>query len=296
MQQVNTTVNNPVQSPFVLTNLLELASPQGVLLTLKNPLEIMQTFSGVVTETQNILDFQHVRLLQGGIEVDLFVMSSLGSLNGMTPFIKNEEQKAQKADTPRFEQPAEAKYVPHQSTSAQASACRKMIEKEISQIFQYKSFWNDALMANNRLQNLMVVKKTGQIWMHERGLRANMLSEHDQAQILRRFLKSCLDEQLSPDPGKAPPKNLSKACPRVRKEWVQYLILRWQYVEGFSRQLVIRELKKNHYWLNPGIYGRYLKAARKRLSTLIWQKEMQANDPLSACLDKKMGLTISREM
>jgi len=293
MQQVNTTINNPVQSPFLLTDLLQLASPQGVLLTLKNQQEIMQTFSGVVMETQNILDFQHVRLLQGGVEVDLFVMSSLASVNGMSPFIKKGEQKA---DAPRVDEPAEAKYVPHQSMSAQAEACRKMIEKAISQIFQYKSFWNDTFMANNPLQNLVIVRKTGQTWMRERGLRANMLSEHDQAQILRHFLSHCLDEQLSPDPGNAPPKNLSKACPQIRKEWVEYLILRWQYVEGLSRKMVMQELKKNHYWLSLGTYGRHLKAARERLSTLIWQKEMQANDPLSASLDKKMSLTISREM
>lgn len=44
MQQVNTTINHPAQSPFLLTDLLQLASPQGVLLTLKNPQEIMQTY------------------------------------------------------------------------------------------------------------------------------------------------------------------------------------------------------------------------------------------------------------
>ena len=283
-QQINKSTSHLVQPSFVLTDLLQMASPQGVLLTLKNQQEVMQTFEGVVMEKESILDFRHVRVLQGGIEVDLFVMSSLASSlpTSMEPFIQNGKQQTaaispSKPTCPLKSKPQES--TPNQSSSAQVEECHEMIQEAIGQIFRYKGFWNDTLMASSPLQTLVVVQQACHTLMRERGLVAGTLSERDKASVLRDFLTTCLDQELCPNPGHEPPKNKAKIQSEIKDEWIKYLILRSQYVDGESRRQVEKELKKIGCWITKGgSYTRYVKAGRERLSALIWQKEMQTRE------------------
>lgn len=260
--QVNGTTPDAVQPPFVLTDLLQMASPQGVLLKPKSQQEVMQAMGEVVTERQCILNYHHLRVLQGGIEVDIFVMSSLTS----SLFSGN--------NTP---QPAPILGpTPRQSVSTEVK--RDVIQDTVREIFRYKRFWKDDFMANCELQKLILVSQAREAFMQEHKLRPDTLSEHDKARVLRDILTKWLDEELCPEPGKAPPKKLSKAPQEIKDEWLQYLILRWQYIEGVSRHQVDKELKEIGCWITGGAYARYVKAVRKRLASLIWQKEMQARE------------------
>lgn len=262
-QQMTHSITKPGQPQFVLTDLLKMASPQGVLLNLKNPQEVMHSFQSVVTQTESILDFQHVRLLQGGIEVDLFVMSSLA-----TELFTNNHQG--QSNPPQLAQSNEM-------VSVQAAPGGEIIQKAINYIFQYKRFRKDTVLADSPLQNLVVVKKARQAWIDEQELQVDMLSEHDKANLLRNFFIKCLDDALSANPGHTPQKKLSEASQEIRDEWIQYSILRKQYVDGLSREQVEkRVLEKRECWITGGTYTRHLKTARKRLATLIWQKEIQA--------------------
>lgn len=270
-QQVKETVPPPAKPPFVLTDILQMASPQGVLLKPKSEEEVIQAIKDVVMERECILSFQHVRVLQGGIEMDMFVMSSLA-----TSLLTENSTPATASISPPL--PADARHLPTptESTSSQPEACRGMIQKEIGRIFQNKQFCKDSFMANSPLHSLVVIEQARQAWIDEQNLSVKTLSQRDKASILRHFLTKCLDEQLCPEPGKAIPEKLSEATSQLRDEWLEYLILRWQYVNDKLLAQVQNELKETTgNWVTGGTYKRYRKTARERLSTLIWQKEMQ---------------------
>lgn len=276
-QQLNrTSTTTLTQPPFVLTDLSQMLSPQGVLLQPKSKQEVMQAFKDTVKQTECIIDYQHVRLLQGGIEVQLFVVSSLA----VELLAKNSQQQT----APSFPQlpmdDAQAVLTPSQKLPEEATECRKMIKGAINQIFQYKRFREDSIMAESALQRLVIVCQACQAWMRERGLET-VPTEQDKASVLRKFLTKCLDDNLCPEAGKAVPENLSKSA--IRDEWVEYLILRWQYIDGERRNEVIRKLQNYHYDVTDGsMYTRRLRAARKRFASLIWQKEIQARKVLKS--------------
>ena len=113
-------------------------------------------------------------------------------------------------------------------------------------------------------------------WMREKRVLA--LSKHNKARILRDFLSRSVIQELSPDPGNPPPRNLPQVVsPPLRKQWIEYLILLWQHVDGKTRQRVVKILDtKTNSLLGNGTYSRRTQAARERLAALIWQKEIQA--------------------
>ncbi len=262
--QVTGPISKSLPPPSHLTDVLQMASSQGVLLNLKSQQEMMLMFSGIVSKSKHIFDCQHVRLQQGGIEVNLLMMSSLfhdpdSSLKEVGGSV-NESDFASSTDT--------------QSLSV-AQACHQPIQKEINHIFQYKRFQNETVMANSLLHTLNVVQDATHAWMRERRLLA--LSKHDKARVLREFLSRCIIQELSPDPGHPPPRNLPQVVsPPLRKQWIEYLILLWQHVDGKTRQRVVKILDtKTNSLLGNGTYSRRTQAARERLAALIWQKEMQ---------------------
>ncbi|MGB0383792.1 MAG: hypothetical protein ACPGWR_03130 [Ardenticatenaceae bacterium] len=302
--QTSGTTTKTVPSPFVLTDLLQMASPQGVLLNLKSPQEIMQTFSSILTEIQNVFDFQHLRLQQGGIELNLLVMSSLPSglfhqpQNGAPQTRVRPSDEAPSAydaasayqapsaydAASAYQAPSASKAVNetpvvNQNPEALAEACRNMIQEEINHLFGYRRFQNDRVMRKSRLHTLSVVQEAQRAWMRKRKLPSGTLSEHDQAHVLRDFLTKCVFYELSPDPGQSPPQNLLHHSLRHRNEWIEYLILQWQYIDGLSRREVTQKLKTKidqRLVIGNGTYTRRLKSGVARLAALVWQKEMQA--------------------
>ncbi|MGB0386351.1 MAG: hypothetical protein ACPGWR_16190 [Ardenticatenaceae bacterium] len=274
-QELNrTTMTNFAQPPFVLTDVAQMASSQGVLIQPKSEQEVMQAFERTLKQTECIINYQHHRVLQGGIEIDLFVVSSLA----VDLLTKNAQQQI--APSPAGTTDARSVLAPTHKPSEEAQKCRQTIKKAINYIFQHKRFRKNSVMAESPLQTLDIVCEARQAWMGKRGL-GTIPTKHDNALVLRKFLTKSLDDNLCPEPGKATPENLCKSA--IRDEWVEYLILRWQYIDGFQRKEVMRMLQKHHYDVTDGsMYTRRVQAARKRLASLIWQKEMQAQKALKS--------------
>lgn len=246
-----------------------MVSRQGVLLNIKSPQEMMQMCFGIVSNIKNIFDYQHVRMQQGGIEINMVIMSSLPSDLSHEPSLPEPDGSAYESDFPLSTQTV---------WLAEAEACHEMIQKEICYIFQYKRFQNDTVLANSFLHRLNVVQDATRAWMRERKLVSGTLSKRDKARVLRDFLSKSVIQELSPDPGNPPPRNLPKVVsPQLKNQWIEYLILLWQHVDGETRQRVVKILDmKTNSLLGNGTYSRRSQTARERLAALIWQKEMQA--------------------
>ncbi len=199
----------------------------------------------------------------------MVIMSSLPSGLSHDPSLEEPDGSAYESDFPLSTQTVSV---------AEGQACHEMIQKEICYIFQYRRFQNDTVLANSLLHRLNVVQDATSAWMRERKLVSGTLSKHDKARVLRDFLSRSVRRELSPDPGNPPPRNLREVVsPQLKKQWIEYLILLWQHVDGKARQQVVKILEtKTNSSLGNGTYSRRTQAARERLAALIWQKEMQA--------------------
>lgn len=272
--EVNGTLNHLTQPPFVLTDLSQTLSSQGILLQPKSEQEVMQAFKNMLIKRECLLDYQHLRMLQGGIELDFFVVSSLP----LERLAANGKQNRATNLAPSSDASQPSMHVEIQTEEGHHSM-DKMIQEAISKIFQYKNFHKDSIMANSPLHNLFIVQQARQAFVRQEGLIKPILSERKRAIILREVLKRCLDEQLCPDFDKQPPKDLSKTPPHQRNQWIEYLILRRQYCERRRRKEVMQEFENRKYHITGGTYTRYSQTARERLAELIWQKEKQAFQP-----------------
>lgn len=270
-QQVNGTLNYLTQPPLVLTNLAQMLSSQGILLQPKSEQEVMQAFKNMLIKRECILDYQHQRMLQGGIELDFFVVSSLP----LEQLAANRRQN--RATNLALSSDASQPSMDFEiQTQEGHHSMEKMIQDAINQIFQYKNFHKDNMMANSPLHSLFIVQQARQAFLRQEELVGRTLSQRHQAIILRKVLRHCLDEQLCPDFNKQPPKDLSKRPPHQRNRWIEYLILRKQYCERRRRKEVMQELENRKCHITGGTYSRYNQTAREHLAELIWQKEKQA--------------------
>jgi hypothetical protein len=254
------------QSPLVLSNLAQILSSQGVLMQTKSEQEIMRMIEGIIKKRQCILNCEHVRVLQGAIEMDLFVVSSL------TLPQPNHKPLAPVPHSPLAAQREEARLRFLRNDTLPLESY-ETIEQAIIKIFRYHNFHKDNIMANSPLHNLRIVRESSEYISYKQSKATSTLSEHNKATILREFLIKWLDEEFCPTPGNCPPKNWLELPFVPKSKWIEYLILRWQYVDRHSREQVLTELEKNNCQVTGGTYTRHLKAARVRLADLIWQKE-----------------------
>lgn len=254
MQQINGTY--PLLGSLFLNGLVNTTSSEVTAQQSRavSQHEIVETIKNIVMQTESSPEFGHVRLTLGGNDLDIFIVS--------------------RPENPVSSQPSQ---VNPEQLYMQPQLSQDMIHKGVSQIFQHKHFRKDTLMANNPLHKLTIVKQKCQALMCQRKLLSSTLSEYQKASILREFLTNCVDEELCPLIDNMRPQGLSKSPSEAQQRLTEYLILRWQYIDGQPRKEIKKILETEYScWIRGGTYGRYLEGARKRLSSLIWQKEMQA--------------------
>lgn len=185
------------------------------------------------------------RVIQGGIEIDLSVRISFRSSKNI-----DGEPEHPVDETIFYE----------------------IIEEEIGNIFKNRQFQSDHRMANSYLHALKVIRKVCPAWIDKRKIRPRTGFERDKADILRDFLTNCLEE-LSPF---NPPTPTEAATAAQIRQWVEYFILRRQYVDGMPQDQVRTELaNKISKRIIGGAFNRFQKAGRSRLATLIYQKEIE---------------------
>lgn len=273
-QAVNSTASHSIQPSYPLSNEVKTESWYDFIYNPKSIQPIKLGAEQYVMAGKLILDLYPWESLFYGQDSKAMahrpaVSTANLMVNGQpnTPSISKKENSLMKYDKVSTE--AQNKFL-------QAEENRHTIQEVINDIFHYKQFQKNGVMANSTLQKLVVVRQARQNWLSERQLPLRALSERNQAHILREFLTTCLDEELCPDPNDAEPEDLSQLTVAKRNKWIEYFILRWQYVDGCSRKEVEIQLEQKKYFIPGGTYARRLKAARERLATLIWQKEIRA--------------------
>ena len=141
-----------------------------------------------------------------------------------------------------------------------------LIEGEIQQIFQYKTFHDDEVMAGCRLNSLRCVRA----FAAANGGQFDMLSRFQQAELLRRFLSELIEETYQSW-------NTQPADPeRIPDQRLEYVVFKRGYVEGLTRKQVSEQieaevgLRISH---NSRAYTRLLDQGRRRLIEAVWTRE-----------------------
>ena len=261
VSQMNGSLTNLMSDPTEITRHIYGVSPKP-----KSQPEIMQiieqVIEGIIQAADGIGDFDD-QWEQDDIKIELKVSVKI-DLTGLTER-KDDQPPAPSASFPSTQDREEK--MSDQAVAAKEE-CRDMIRTAINELFRHSKFHDDTLMAQSPLHTLTVVKEACQTFMREQGIVPSTLCKRDKAVILRRFLIKCLNHDLHPTTA---PK---EGTPDVKEKWREYLILHHQYVEGWSRQEVTKELSRLDLWTTSKRYTQVLKSGREQLSTIIWQKEM----------------------
>ncbi len=157
----------------------------------------------------------------------------------------------------------------------------EVVHDEIDYIFQYSRFDSDEILSESKLQSLATVQVVQETHAAELGLPVNGLSEAEQAQTLRMYLTTAIDEWLCTNG-----QSESSAKGDPDPEMIEQVILRKKYAEGLSRTAVEHNLLETFdIAVTGGAYSRHLKQARTRLADAILDHELSylnvQNQPLA---------------
>jgi hypothetical protein len=151
---------------------------------------------------------------------------------------------------------------------AQLEQIRVMIHEEIAGIFRHKVFHQDSAMANSRLFQLNIVQQTLLAYCQTNKLIPSLLTEWENAGILRHFFAEFMKTHFSPPTTQTP-----------SDKQIESLLLFKSYVENKTRRQVILEIEKEAGLRIAGngtggrLYAQYLNAGRTHLGDKIWHQE-----------------------
>ncbi|MEZ4510330.1 MAG: hypothetical protein R3C62_00505 [Chloroflexota bacterium] len=161
--------------------------------------------------------------------------------------------------------------------AAQVAQLRELIADEVQAIFRHKQFAKDEVMGQSRLLSLKLLQRPLITFAQQNKLPLTALSEAEKARVLRHFFEEYLHNHFCPAPGVQPPNPASD-------QWVAYLLLVKGYVEGKTRQEIIREVERacgvelaSGARTGGRLYAHYLENGRLRLADMLWQDELAEN-------------------
>lgn len=216
--------------------------------------EIIQEITEVVTGTGSLFDFNEFRL--GDFEFRrLLVITPISDASSTIERAAPEVGSISLANGPGKD------------------ALFLLIKKEVDHIFKFTRFWNDEVMANSQLHQLLVVQQAHTEFMCQRNLPHTILSPKHKADALRSFLIE-LFTNTSNETLEKGADDWASSSHEAQNEWITSTILGQQYIERKSRDQIQRYVGDiTGCEISGGTYSRHLKKGRQQLATQLWQRE-----------------------